>query len=290
MGTITQNLQTLVSDRDAIKQTLTNMGKAAGTSLATYPNLIRDLVTDWLCFTCLSSEGGSIMFTKCSNRSGKLYWTKDKAAWQEYTGVITLSHGESVWMRGSFGLGLSASDTDISQFGLTGKIAASGNIQSLRSYTVPSLTTTDYCYCGLFKDCASLVSAPALPSNYLAEYCYYGMFEGCSGLVTAPALPATTLAPHCYKRMFYGCTALTLAPALPALTLVSQCYGMMFYGCSSLNNIKALFTTSPNRNFTQSWVTGVAASGTFVKNTVATWTTSGAAGVPANWIVETASA
>ena len=60
----------------------------------------------------------------------------------------------------------------------------------------------------------------------------------------------------------------------------------MFQGCRSLNYIKALFTTTPGTNYTQNWVSSVASSGTFVKNTNATWTNTGNSAVPSGWTVE----
>ena len=62
----------------------------------------------------------------------------------------------------------------------------------------------------------------------------------------------------------------------------------MFYNCRSLNYIKAMFTTTPGYSYTSSWVTNVASSGTFVKNSAAAWNVSGNNGIPSNWTVETA--
>lgn len=116
------------------------------------------------------------------------------------------------------------------------------------------------------------------------------MFGDCTNLVTAPKLPGTTLADSCYLSMFSGCTSLINAPELPATTLVSSCYAYMFYGCTSLNYIKAMFTTTPGLSYTESWVYNVSASGTFIKNSTATWTnTFGARTIPEGWTVETAS-
>ena len=88
--------------------------------------------------------------------------------------------------------------------------------------------------------------------------------------------------------MFYGCTSLTTAPELPATTLADYCYGSMFQGCSNLNHIKAMFTTTPSTSYTNGWVTSVASTGTFVKNSAAQWDVSGVNGVPTGWTVETA--
>ena len=116
------------------------------------------------------------------------------------------------------------------------------------------------------------------------------MFYGCTRLTTAPQLPATTLTGSCYTNMFYDCTSLITAPELPATTLVQSCYNYMFYGCTRLNYIKAMFTTTPGDDYTYSWVSGVASNGTFVKNSSASWTTTGVNGVPTRWTVQTASA
>jgi hypothetical protein len=64
----------------------------------------------------------------------------------------------------------------------------------------------------------------------------------------------------------------------------------MFNGCTSLNYIKAMFTTTPSTTYTKSWVDGVSASGTFVKNSTAQWNVTGVNGVPSGWTVQTASA
>ena len=127
-----------------------------------------------------------------------------------------------------------------------------------------------------------------LPATTLEESCYNYMFENCRSLTTAPELPATTLANNCYDSMFSYCTSLTTAPELPATTLANGCYNFMFEGCSSLNYIKAMFTTTPSTSYTSNWVSGVSATGTFVKNASAQWNVSGGNGVPNGWTVETA--
>ena len=154
---------------------------------------------------------------------------------------------------------------------------------------LPATTLADNCYESMFYDCTSLVSAPALPATTLAGYCYQYMFQGCASLTSAPSLPATTLAGNCYQHMFFSCTSLVSAPALPATTLANYCYDEMFSGCSSLNYIKAMFTTTPSSTYTYDWVNAVAATGTFVKNSAATWNVTGTNGVPSGWTVETAS-
>ena len=155
---------------------------------------------------------------------------------------------------------------------------------------LPATTLASQCYNCIFSGCTSLTSAPELPATTLASQCYSYMFRGCTSLTTAPELPATTLASQCYRAMFQNCSSLTTAPELPATTLVTYCYRDMFQNCSSLNYIKALFTTTPSSTYTSGWVSGVAATGTFVKNRDATWNVIGGDGVPTGWTVRTASA
>lgn len=155
---------------------------------------------------------------------------------------------------------------------------------------LPATTLANNCYQGMFDNCTGLTIAPELPATTLASGCYSEMFYDCTSLITAPSvLPATTLADGCYSSMFEGCTSLTTAPELLATTLIDNCYRYMFYRCISLNYIKAMFTTTPSSTYTENWVSGVAATGTFVKNSAAQWNVSGNNGIPTGWTVETAS-
>jgi hypothetical protein len=153
--------------------------------------------------------------------------------------------------------------------------------------TVPKLPATrlaEGCYSEMFEDCTSLTTAPELPATSLSTGCYSDMFYYCTSLTTAPKLPATSLSTGCYSSMFWGCTSLTTAPELPATWLPTDCYRDMFCDCSSLNYVKAMFTTNPsNRNYTSDWLKNVSSTGTFVKNTAATWNVSGPHGVPYGW-------
>ena len=124
-----------------------------------------------------------------------------------------------------------------------------------------------------------------LPATTLTEGCYSSMFHGCNLLTAPPKLPATTLAKQCYSQMFENCTSLTTAPDLPATTLAYACYYLMFRNCSSLNYIKCLAEDFYNTTWdTAHWVTGVASSGTFIKNCNTTWTI-GESGIPSGWSV-----
>ena len=228
---------------------------------------------------------------------------------------VTIPAGESIFVRGNNPSGFSVSDSKHSCFVMTGSISASGSVMSLidgtgETDTIPS----SYCFFRVFEKCSSLTTAPELPATTLTPHCYFYMFDGCSGLTTAPELPATTLASDCYNNMFCACNGLTTAPALPAMNLVDgcycgmfrycgalktvelpatnlvqNCYFLMFNNCKSLNYIKCLATSGINQNLsTYNWMSGVSSSGTFVKDSAATWP-SGIDGIPSGWSIQSAS-
>ena len=161
------------------------------------------------------------------------------------------------------------------------------NCTSLKVATnaLSATTLADYCYQEMFNGCTNISTAPTLPATTLAQDCYSAMFANCTYLTTAPELPATTLAERCYYRMFDSCRNLGRAPRLPATTLVTGCYNRMFYHCYGLNYINAQFVTTPSTTYTDGWVSGVASTGTFVKNANATWNVTGVDGVPEGWTV-----
>ena len=150
---------------------------------------------------------------------------------------------------------------------------------------LPATTLASDCYQQMFYNCTSLTTVPKLPATTLEHSCYSYMFANCVSLTIAPALPATTLANDCYGSMFRDCTSLTTAPELPSTTLADWCYRNMFYGCSSLNYIKCLATDISATSPTLEWVSGIAATGTFVKHPNATWWETGISGIPTGWTV-----
>ena len=150
---------------------------------------------------------------------------------------------------------------------------------------LPAITLATYCYQNMFQGCTSLTTAPELPAITLATYCYQNMFRSCTSLTTAPELPAITLATYCYQNMFKSCTNLTTAPTLPATTLVESCYKSMFYGCAKVSKITMLATNISTTECLNRWVSGVAATGTFIKDPAMTTLPTGDNGIPNGWTV-----
>ena len=164
---------------------------------------------------------------------------------QKYTinQQIRLSDGQKLKMYAtSENATISKDATNYYKFIMTGKIAASGNINTLLKAdgSVNNLSEKTRCYIGMFFDCKSLTQAPELLATTLAEGCYTNMFTNCTSLEIVPTLNSENLAAYCYSNMFSGCTSLKQAPELPATTLAEYCYMGMFNNCSSLSEAPEL--------------------------------------------------
>ena len=273
---------------------------------------------DALCFTNMNENGAS---TISLNKIGELqaeYEYYKNGYWEPYniSDAITLeNNGDKVYFRGSRSL---QSDENFMQFSITGRVAASGNINSLlssdeavykniydysafeiaNSHTfyklfynctaliqapeLPTTTLTEWCYYNMFMDCTSLTQAPELPSTNLAERCYGSMFENCTSLTQAPELPATTLANYCYIAMLSGCSSLVQAPELPATNLVLYCYYGMFWDCTKLNYVKCHAENESVVGYLTKWLNNVSPTGDFYCKSAVNYP-SGSSGIPEGW-------
>jgi len=267
---------------------------------------VHDYSMDYLTFQIL--ENGVILW-KQNTVSKTIEYSLNAGPWTSITStssgvMINVSQGDNIRFRGTNNVYCNGNKTQYSGFGLgesgtngdyvsnAASFNVEGNIMSLiygdNFINQTSFPSGTYNLCSLFKK-AKVVSAEnlILPVTILTEACYRAMFSWATNLTKAPALPATTLAKFCYWYMFES-TAITTAPDLLAETLVNSCYGSMFTGCASLNFIKCMANAGFNQtNCKQTWVNGVASSGTFVKDSgvsVSTWTR-GTSGIPTNWLV-----
>jgi len=227
-------------------------GKMASNAFRYYGQAVRAVCSslvskDYLCFT--AEEDGTIALSNTGDNAPNVEYTTDGVSWTTWDySAITVPAGGKVYFKGNNSAGFSTSSSAYSYFVMTGKIAASGSIQSLLygddfedNLTIPRGSN---CFYRLFYNCSVLTSAPELPAITLADYCYSNMFRGCYSLTSAPDLPATTLSDYCYYQMFYNCSRLTAAPDLPATTLARSCYSGMFAVCSSLTTAPELPATT----------------------------------------------
>ena len=266
---------------------------------------------------CIENTGNLEITVKYATLNTNIKISSDNTTWSDYTSdsEIRLNSGDRVYIKSDY-----VEDTaDGQHFKFIGadgiRLRARGNIASLiygtnNAYVNRYTSTEQYCYNNLFKACKGLVQGPDLPATNLANNCYSKMFqncddltqtpdlpatnlanncyaymfEGCSGLTQAPTLPATNLAVGCYYSMFRSCIGLTRAPELPATLVKRACYTNMFNGCTSLNYIKCLATDMVANSMT-SWVTNVAATGTFECDNKKYFTLDSPNGIPKGWTI-----
>ena len=255
-----------------------NIWKSMGTNMITSISYSKDNGDTWTTTNNVDNKSGHLVIDVNVNEGDEILWKGDASQ----LGYLDENDEKII---GSF-------------FSSTCEFDAKGNVMSLLygdDFKGETTIEEDYAFCYLFSDynevkICSIVNARnlSLPATTLTDFCYYSMFIGCTSLTEAPHLPATILKCCCYNGMFLGCTNLTTAPELPATTLASGCYRYMFQDCANLNYIKAMFTTTPSIDYTSNWVNGVSATGTFVKNSAASWNVSGVNGIPTGWTVETA--
>lgn len=224
-------------------------------------------------FTIESLGDGNTIYLKASNSTAAKTVsasTDNGETWVEYvssvddngTALGTLNTGDKLLIKGENST-YAITTSNYNQFTSTGQFEVKGNIMSLiygDNFENQTELTGAYSFCSLFRN-PNVVSAENL------------------------ILPATTLSEHCYQYMFQNCSNLTAAPELPATTLASRCYGNMFYGCTNLNSITCLAIDISASNCTYGWVSGVASTGTFVKNAAMTSWTTGNNGIPSGWTV-----
>ena len=267
-----------------------------------------------------SQEDGSTIgyIVSGSPMGSNIKYSYDGETWNIWgaNNNITLNNKEYIYIKGNNPNGLSKDSLNYLKFVMTGKIAASGNVNYLLDEDNGSSITTipnDYCFVYLFKNCSALTQAPELPFTIMTNNCYEEMFSNCTSLITAPELPAMNIAENCYHGMFSGCTSLINASALPALTLYDHCYEAMFANCTSLEIAPDLPATDVNREsysycamfkdcsslkqiklyysgYISSrgiafiWVSGVGPTGTFYYN--GPDRTRGVSGIPAGWDIQ----
>lgn len=212
------------------------------------------------------------------------YYSINGGEWRKSTisENIWVSAGDKVRFKGTAGGNSLFS-------GNTMAFNAYGNVESLEygdNFSGATSVKSQSGFTSCFQNCSNLVECKniVLPATTLTKFCYRNMFYNCTSLTTAPELPATTLVSNCYSNMFHGCTHLATAPELPAATLAVACYSSMFSSCNSLVYIKCKATNMSALTCLASWVTDVAATGTFVKAAGVTWPT-GPSGIPSGWTV-----
>lgn len=213
---------------------------------------------DYLSFK--STGNSTVSLTNEGDNAPIVYYSFDRETWTlwDYS-AISLTDGQIVYMygdNGGDGGQFSKSGSKYSHFTMTGTLAGGGNIMSLLGEDFENYT--------------------AVGAN-----CFNSLFSNNNSIILPPKFPATTLAMMCYGFCFWESKSITETPYLPANPNQRYCYVMMFSGCSNLNKITVGATTWTDGNAT-SWVSSVAASGTFVCPAELT-ISSGVSGIPSGW-------
>lgn len=204
--------------------------------------------------------------------------------------IQNLVAGDKVKFKGTNSTYASSKNNYMNFEGGTATFNIWGNIMSLTDgddFTSATSLTGTFNFCSLFKlsPCLSAENL-ILPVLTLTEACYRAMFSKATLTVAPKILPATTLAQYVYWYMFEECP-ITTAPELPFTgTLPAYSYGYMFTGCTSLNYVKCLATNVSATSATTGWLTNVAQTGTFIKNSDMSGWSTGANGIPSGWTTQ----
>lgn len=246
--------------------------------------------------TTKALESGTITFTR-SGSGGISYYSLDGTSWTSFssTYTATVNEGDEVQWKVT-GATPATDGTGMGAFSSTCNFEVLGNVMSMQDgddFANSLAISNNHQFRALFKNATKLINAQNLvlpATNPNGKYAIYAnMFESCSALVTAPAaIPLSTVTANSCQRMFRYCAALVTAPELPAATLENYAYEQMFNGCTPLAYIKCLATTISATSSTNSWLNGVAATGTFVKAASMTSWSTGTSGIPSGWTVENA--
>ena len=100
-------------------------------------------------------------------------------------------------------------------------------------------------------------------------------------------IPENSQLKYCSYYVFEGCVSLNKLPALPTKRLYGRCYERMFNGCTSLNSVTMLATDISATFCLENWLSGVAATGTFIKAaSMTSLINNSVRGIPPGWTVQ----
>lgn len=280
---------------------------------------------DYFYFEDRSGAANTISCTKTGSETEwlSLEYSTDKETWTSWdlTQSISLAANSKVYLRGN-NTAFMVSAGNFHSFSSTGNVYAGGTVRSLFDKTVPDTINAVQRMCGcmfygmthlvginanLFKginnnsnaghifnstfyNCSSLLNVPDL-SDFNANgavQVFRSMFQNCTSLTSAPDLShVTSVATSGMYQMFRNCISLVTPPDLSSITSVGNTsMYQMLSGCTSLATAYAP-TVTWDTNKTDSWLDGVAASGTLYADAsiASTIPTDNASGCPTGWTV-----
>ena len=216
-------------------------------------------------FTIKALESGNFYV-----RNANVGYSVNGADWETTAGSTTLAlnSGDAVRFRhistggGQLGKCFSGNTTQFEAYGNVESLEYGDDFVGKTGIKISAVISGDGAFASLFQNSTGLVSVEHLK------------------------LPATAGATYCYAKMFYGCNQIKKAPDI----LISNLGGIstprvyqMFTNCSQLSYVKCLATQNTNV-ILNGWLSGVSATGTFVKAAGRTYK-SGSDGIPSGWTV-----
>ena len=218
--------------------------------------------------TLTAVESSTVKITQNgSPRSLNVYYKKNNGEWIQYDvdTVIDLNEGDFVQFKNTTTNQFSTGKDDFYGFVMTGKIKASGNVQSLVNF---SNTANWYAFRKLFQNCRSLIEAPTvLPAKHVLGYAYASMF-GKTSITNMPIMLAEDFGDEACYYMFEECP-ITYAKLLDKKENNGKaCFERIFNNCQSLKVIDVDFTvwdTVKNNEEHKYWCYGTPSDITFLK-------------------------
>lgn len=227
----------------------------------------------------------------------QIYYRKNGGTWTsigittQYDGEKTINvvSGDIVEIYGTYsGCPNNAQDNAYHYFLGSAEYILYGNIKSLKggiNFNTEGIRTewsSNQFKC-LFRGCKITDASNLIIGDGDTLPTMQYMFYGCNKMAIGPNIIGKQM--NSVYAMFQNCSNMTTGPKLFVQTLSTNSCTNMFYNCSKLNYVEAYFTTTPGTNYTSNWMYGVqTTSGTFVKNSAATWNVTGVNGVPTNWV------
>lgn len=170
-------------------------------------------VLSYLCFTAEQANSTVTLSAVGSPASVSLYTSTDGNTWSNYTigSTLTLANvDDKIMFKGTNSKFSTAERSNYYQFAMTGKIAASGMVDSLLNGENPANSVPAYGFNRLFNNCTSLTTAPEIKALTLNTFSLKDMFNGCTNLRSAHMPEATNVSGnYCLNSLFYGCSSLT---------------------------------------------------------------------------------
>ena len=187
---------------------------------------------------------------------------------------------------------------DISNADYSGDIvfdnSFNGCSRLLEPAQIAAKSTVSYgTFIGMYEGCTSLRHAPNLSgAERIGQQAFQDMFKNCVSLTEVPDLPIAreVFGTYAFKGMFQGCTGITDGIDIRGITKIAgtEVFSNMYSGCTRLDIAYAPSLRVWDTSQMNSWLNGVAASGTLYtadSSVSATIPTGSTSGCPSGWSV-----